>query len=73
MGRVAAGVRGIKIKGEDRVIGMGVVDPKLAGNGKLQALVIMENGYGKRTSVKEYKEQGRGGQGVRTARRTART
>ena len=73
MGRVAAGVRGIKIKGEDRVIGMGVVDPKLAGNGKLQALVIMENGYGKRTSVKEYKEQGRGGQGVRTARLTDRT
>ena len=67
MGRTASGVRGIRLKGDDHVAGMGVFDPKVAKVG-LQLLVVMKNGYGKRTSLNEYKEQSRGGLGVRTAR-----
>ncbi|MBT4857060.1 DNA gyrase subunit A [Candidatus Uhrbacteria bacterium] len=70
MGRVASGVRGIKMKGEDRVVGMGVVSEGEAGD---QFMVITENGYGKRTALKEYNVQNRGGLGVRTAKITDRT
>ncbi len=73
MGRVASGVRGIKLKAEDQVVGMAVLDPKTAKKGDLQALVIMSRGYGKRTDVTEYKEQSRGGLGVKTARITDKT
>jgi len=67
---VASGVRGIKMKGEDRVVGMGVVSEGEAGD---QFMVITENGYGKRTALKEYNVQNRGGLGVRTAKITDRT
>lgn len=72
MGRVAAGVRGMKLKGEDYIVGMEVVtqDEVKAGN---QLLIIMENGYGKRTDVNEYGLQGRGGSGIKTAQITAKT
>ncbi|MFH2062844.1 MAG: DNA gyrase subunit A [bacterium] len=66
MGRVAAGVRGIKFKGNDIVVGMDVVPGKVA-DGKLDVLVVSANGYGKRTEVNEYRLQGRGGSGIRTA------
>lgn len=72
MGRVAAGVRGIKLKGEDEVIGMDVItSDDLAA--KKQLLIIMENGYGKRTPIEEYTLQGRGGMGIKTAQVTAKT
>jgi len=67
MGRNAAGVRGIKIKSTDAVIGMDVINPQLANKGKLQLFTITENGMGKRTSLVEYKVQGRAGSGIRTA------
>lgn len=72
MGRVAAGVRGMKLKGEDWIVGMDVLtqDEVKAGN---QLLIIMENGYGKRTDVNEYGLQGRGGSGIKTAQITAKT
>lgn len=72
MGRVAAGVRGMKLKGEDWIVGMEVMtqDEVKAGN---QLLIIMENGYGKRTDVNEYGLQGRGGSGIKTAQITAKT
>jgi len=73
MGRVAAGVRGIKLKGEDVIVGMAVVDGTLTEKGSMELLAIMQNGYGKRTNLKEYKLQGRGGQGVKTANITAKT
>jgi DNA gyrase subunit A len=72
MGRVAAGVRGIRFKGDDQVVGMDVVSSKLA-DGKLDMLVVMANGYGKRTEVNEYRLQSRGGSGVRTASTTPKT
>jgi len=70
MGRSAAGVRGIKLSEKDEVIGMDIVKPKEKHK---HLLVIMENGYGKRTRISEYRMQKRGGAGVKTARITAKT
>ncbi|MFA6047458.1 MAG: DNA gyrase subunit A [Parcubacteria group bacterium] len=70
MGRAAAGVRGIKLKTEDKVVGMDVVFKGQKGN---QLLVIGENGYGKRSDLKSYKVQKRGGSGIKTASITAKT
>lgn len=58
MGRVAHGVRAIKLRKEDTVVGMVVANE----TGKL--LTVTENGYGKRTEVDEYKVQTRGGTGI---------
>ncbi|RMD51039.1 DNA gyrase subunit A [Candidatus Parcubacteria bacterium] len=71
MGRVAAGVRAIKLKGDDVVVGMGVI--KNDDSKDAQLLVIMENGYGKRTALREYKTQSRAGMGIRTAKITSKT
>ncbi len=68
MGRNAAGVRGIKLGQNDEVIGMDIINASLADKGMLQLFVITENGMGKRTSLQEYKTQGRGGSGIRTAK-----
>ncbi|MBT3690604.1 DNA gyrase subunit A [bacterium] len=73
MGRGAAGVRGIKFKKEDdEIVGMDILD-----NGKAtpteQLLVVMSNGYGKRTPLTQYKVQGRGGTGIKTATVTDKT
>jgi DNA gyrase subunit A len=74
MGRSAAGVRGIRLKGSDVVIGMDVITPEMAKRkDQPQLLVLMENGLGKRTPIDEYKTQGRGGSGVRTAHVSAKT
>ena len=67
MGRVAAGVRGLKLKGDDVVVGMATMDGKLVEKGDMEILVVMANGYGKRSNIKEYKLQNRGGSGVKTA------
>lgn len=72
MGRVASGVRGIKLKGEDKVVGMSVIKDGTDEKQKV-LLVVTENGYGKRTSVDQYKVQKRGGMGIRTARITPKT
>lgn len=71
MGRAASGVRGIKIKGEDEIVGMGIFDPKVDKTAKL--MVIMEKGSGKQTKLSAYKVQGRGGSGIKTAKITAKT
>jgi DNA gyrase subunit A len=70
MGRNAAGVRGIKLKKEDKVVGMDSVLKNQKGN---QLLIISENGFGKRTDLKFYKIQKRGGSGIKTASVTAKT
>ncbi len=72
MGRNAAGVRGIRLKKGDVVEGMDLVDGGRAMS-SLQLLVVMENGYGKRTDLKQYKIQGRGGSGIKTANITGKT
>jgi DNA gyrase subunit A len=57
MGRVAAGVRGIRLSGDQRVISLIILSEG-------QILTATANGFGKRTPVDEFKVQGRGGQGV---------
>ncbi|MBI2444633.1 MAG: DNA gyrase subunit A [Candidatus Magasanikbacteria bacterium] len=70
MGRAAAGVRGIRLKGSDAVIGMDVVGTK---NRTLEFLTVGANGLGKCTPLQEYKVQGRGGSGIKTANINAKT
>ena len=60
MGRTAAGVRGIKLRDNDYVVGSEVLAPDS------EVLVISENGYGKRTAASEYPVKGRGGKGIKT-------
>ena len=67
MGRTAGGVRGMKLKKGDFIVGADVVK-KDAQEPTL--LVMSENGYGKRTVLKEYKTQKRGGSGIKTAKVT---
>jgi len=71
MGRAASGVHAIRIKKDDEVVGMDVVDKTLSEIGQL--LIVTQNGYGKRTSLKQYKVQGRGGSGIKTAKITSKT
>ena len=69
MGRSAAGVRGIRLKDNDQVVEMDLLrDPK-----ESRLLVVMENGLGKMTNVDQYREQGRGGSGVKVANVTKKT
>ena len=70
MGRAAGGVRALKIGKGDSLIGADVVSAA-AENPEL--LVMSENGYGKKTPMKEYKIQGRGGSGIKTFKVTAKT
>ena len=70
MGRTAAGVRGIKVKPGDEVISL--ISTK-SGEGEI--LFATEHGYGKRTRVRDFSTQGRGGQGVisiQTSKRNGR-
>ena len=69
MGRGAAGVRGMNLKG-DKVVTAVRVD---ASNKKSKLLVLSEHGYGKMTELDEYKVQGRGGSGVGTFNVTEKT
>lgn len=74
MGRAAAGVRGIRLRDSDKVVGMGVVTPSgKKEEEKFDLLVVMHKGYGKRTNLSNYKTQGRGGSGLRTAHVTTKT
>ncbi|MDE1988574.1 MAG: DNA gyrase subunit A, partial [Patescibacteria group bacterium] len=70
MGRGAAGVRAIRLGKSDSVVGADVIK-KDAKNPAF--LVISQNGYGKKTNLKEYKTQNRGGSGIRTMRVTPKT
>ncbi|HEY5714299.1 MAG TPA: DNA gyrase subunit A [Candidatus Gracilibacteria bacterium] len=68
MGRAAAGVRGIRLKGDDQVVEMDVLqDPEA------KLLTVMENGLGKMSKVSEYRTQSRGGSGIKVASVTAKT
>ena len=71
MGRTAGGVRGIKLRSNDNVVGMDIVGQAATKNTEL--CIVMRNGYGKRTDLKAYKIQGRGGSGIKTAKITEKT
>ncbi|MAR39406.1 MAG: DNA gyrase subunit A [Flavobacteriales bacterium] len=69
MGRTASGVRGIRLKDDnDEVIGMICVNDM-----ESSVLVVAENGYGKRSSIEEYRITNRGGKGVKTINITEKT
>lgn len=72
MGRQASGIKGIRLKRGDKVIGMDVIKSQSL-NLKFQILIITEQGYGKRTDLKEYRLQSRGGSGIKTAKITSKT
>jgi len=76
MGRPASGVKGIRLRKGDKVVGMGMVEQETRNEKqeiRKYLLVVTENGYGKRTDLAEYKFQGRGGTGIKTANVTAKT
>jgi len=77
MGRGAAGVKGIRLEKGDEVIGMDVITKSKIKNQKSKIneylLVVTENGYGKRTELKEYRLQKRGGTGIKTAKIISKT
>ncbi len=68
MGRAARGVRGIRLRPNDRVVGMDIVS-----NDERSLLVISENGYGKATKVANFPSHKRGGIGIKAAVVTAKT
>jgi DNA gyrase subunit A len=68
MGRTARGVRGMQLVDGDRIIGMEVVTDATSAT----LVTVTEKGYGKRTSIDEYKTQSRGGKGVITIKTSAR-
>ncbi len=69
IGRVGAGVRGVEIEGDNRVVGMVCVEP----DDQKTILVVSENGYGKRTDLEDYRVTNRGGKGVKTIQVTEKT
>lgn len=69
MGRSSIGVRGIKLKGGDKVVEMDIIKDKETA----ELLVVMENGLGKMTKMDNYRIQSRGGTGVKTANVTTKT
>ena len=74
MGRTAAGIKAIRLKKDDEVVGMNVIPAqKEKGEDDPLLLVVSENGYGKRTAVSEYRVQTRGGSGIKTANVTSKT
>jgi DNA gyrase subunit A len=69
MGRNASGVRGIRLgSADDEVIGMIAVDDQ-----ESDILVVSQNGYGKRSSIEDYRITNRGGKGVKTINITEKT
>ncbi|MCX6813929.1 MAG: DNA gyrase subunit A [Candidatus Azambacteria bacterium] len=73
LGRATAGVIGIRLHKDDQVVGMDIINNIMAKDTKAKILVIMENGFGKKTLLKFYKKQHRGGSGVKTAKITPKT
>lgn len=68
MGRSAMGVRGIRLRPNDQVVGMDIVD-----DDSRKLLVVSENGYGKSTKVSNFPTHKRGGVGIKAAVVTAKT
>ena len=67
MGRLARGVKGMALKKGDELVSMDIIRDDSYG-----ILAVTEKGFGKRTAVSEYRQQGRGGQGVINIKTTKR-
>lgn len=72
MGRNAAGVTGMRLKKDDKIISMDVIK-KSVNEKDLAVLIITENGLGKKTELSYYKTQNRGGSGIKTLKVTPKT
>jgi len=70
MGRGAQGVRAIRLKKGDELVGANVISAK---EKEALLLVVTQNGYGKKTNVRHYRLQRRGGSGIKTAKITQKT
>ncbi len=70
MGRSARGVRGIRLRPGDKVVGVDVVDPS---NDRAKLLIMGEKGYGKITKASNFPVHKRGGIGIKAAVVTAKT
>lgn len=71
MGRTAAGVHGMKLNPKDAIVAMHVIP---GGTDKQQEVfIITEQGFGKRTPLAQYRQQKRGGRGIKTAKITGKT
>ena len=70
MGRSAGGVRGMKMSSSDEVVGADAVQTK---DKDLFVLTMSSIGFGKKTKLKDYRQQKRGGSGIKTAKITAKT
>ena len=70
MGRNASGVKAMALKKGDELVGAQVIKE---GTGEGEFLVMSTNGYGKKTRLKEYKTQKRGGSGIKTMKITPKT
>ncbi|HPR61286.1 MAG TPA: DNA gyrase C-terminal beta-propeller domain-containing protein, partial [Prolixibacteraceae bacterium] len=68
IGRTASGVRGVSLSENDEVIGMICVE-----NESEDVMVVSENGFGKRSSIEDYRITNRGGKGVKTINITEKT
>lgn len=64
LGRVSQGVKGIELNDDEKIIGMEIIDDSV------EILSVTSQGYGKRTSVSEYRKQTRGGKGILAMRLT---
>jgi DNA gyrase subunit A len=64
MGRDTQGVRGLRLKKDDKVVGIDII---AADEKKADLLVVMSNGLGKKTSISEWHNQNRGGSGLKAA------
>ncbi len=73
MGRAASGVRGMRLRRGDAIVGMDIVDPEMVKKNILELMVVMDKGYGKRSNLKLYKVQRRAGSGIKTANTTSKT
>lgn len=70
MGRTAGGVRAIRLKPSDELVGADVVSPREKDT---FLLAVSKNGFGKKTNIKQYRLQKRGGSGIKTYKITAKT
>ncbi len=64
MGRTARGVKGISLSENDEVVAMEVLPADPAEADRIRLLSVSSKGYGKRTPLDEYRQQGRGGSGI---------
>lgn len=71
MGRTAGGVRAMKLTKNDVLVGADAINKDLMATSEF--LVMSQNGFGKKTKLKEYKTQKRGGSGIKTMKITAKT